>query len=92
MKRKKDKYIAIFSAYIPPHVGGVERYVINLVKQFNKLGYKSIIVTSNYNNDKDIEKADFGVIIRLPMPRAQRLFLSPTEKASRCFLQVLRML
>ena len=67
MKRKQDKYIAIFSAYIPPHVGGIERYVINLVKQFNKLGYKSIVVTSNYNNDKDIEETDFGMVIRLPI-------------------------
>lgn len=64
---KKNKYIAIFSAYIPPHVGGIERYVINLVNQFNKLGYKSIIVTSNYNDDKDIEDTDFGIVIRLPI-------------------------
>jgi len=65
--KKKDKYIAIFSAYIPPHLGGIERYVDNLVREFNKLGYKIIMVTSNYDNNNDIEINNENLIIRLPV-------------------------
>ena len=65
MKRSKRISILIFSAYIPPHVGGVERYTSNLVKKFVEFGYQPIIVTSNYNNDKEIEEIDGVVIIRL---------------------------
>lgn len=67
MSKKREKYIAIFSAFIPPHVGGIERYVSNLVKYFYGLGYKSIVVTSNYNNEDDVTELDDMTIIRLPI-------------------------
>lgn len=67
MKKNSNKIVAIFSAYIPPHLGGIERYVDNLVREFNKLGYKIIMVTSNYNNSDDIEINNDNLIIRLPV-------------------------
>jgi len=66
--KKKDKCIAIFSAYMPPHVGGIERYTLNLIKQFVRLGYKPVVITSNYDsNDGYYEEVDGVVIIRLPI-------------------------
>lgn len=65
--KKKQECILIFSAYVPPHVGGIERYVSNLSKQFVKMGYKPIVVTSNYNNESDFEVIDNVSIIRLPV-------------------------
>jgi len=65
--RNRKKCIAIFAAYILPHVGGIERYTFNLVKQFLKLGYQPIVITSNYNNDKEHEVIDGVVTIRLPI-------------------------
>ena len=67
MKKGKEKYIVIFSAYIPPHVGGIERYTDNLVRYFLKLGYKSVIVTSNYNDEEDFYENNDVTIIRLPV-------------------------
>ena len=67
MKKNNNKRIVIFSAYIPPHVGGIERYIENVVKQFNTMGWKSIIVTSNYNNELEYQEEEFGEIIRLPV-------------------------
>lgn len=63
----KKKYIAIFSGYMLPHLGGIERYTDNLIREFNKLGYGTILVTSNYNNAKGIEKTNENVVIRLPV-------------------------
>ena len=63
----KKKYIAIFSGYMLPHLGGIERYTDNLIREFNKLGYGTILVTSNYNNAKEIETKGNNVIIRLPV-------------------------
>lgn len=67
MVRIKNKLIVIFAAYIPPHVGGIERYTSNLVEQFLKFGYKVMIVTSNYNNENYVTELDDVVIIRLPI-------------------------
>lgn len=67
MKKVKKNCIAIFSGYIPPHVGGVERYTANMVKQFVNLGYQPIVVTCNYSNDEEFEVVDDVVIIRLPI-------------------------
>ena len=53
MKKSKRPSILVFSAYMPPHVGGVERYTLNLVNKFVSYGYWPIVVTSNYNNAKD---------------------------------------
>ena len=67
MKRKNKVAIAIFAAYMPPHVGGIERYTSNLVKQFLDLGYQPIVVTSNYDGEKEFEVVDGVVMIRLPI-------------------------
>ena len=61
------KYIAIFSGYFYPHLGGIERYIDNLSTQFVKLGYKPILVTSNYANLKEEEEINGIKILRLPV-------------------------
>lgn len=67
MKKNNDEYILIFAAYIPPHVGGIERYTSNLTRELVISSYKPIIVTSNYNCDKEFEIVDGVIIIRLPI-------------------------
>lgn len=64
---KKEKYIAIFSAYILPHLGGIENYTHNLAKELNKLNYNVIIITTNYNNSISKENKGKITIIRLPI-------------------------
>lgn len=59
--------IVIFSGYFVPHLGGIERYIDNLSKQFVKKNVNVIIVTSNYNNDKDEENVNGIEILRLPI-------------------------
>ena len=63
----KSKTIVIFCAYIPPFLGGIERYVDNLTRQFVKLGVKPVIVTSNFNQVADNETVNGVDIIRLPV-------------------------
>lgn len=67
MKRSKKVTILIFSAYMPPHVGGVERYTESLSKQLVKMGYQVIVVTSNFDNRENTYKDDGITIIRLPI-------------------------
>jgi len=67
MPFKERKCIAIFTAYMPPHVGGIERYVSNLTNWFVKLGYHIIIVTSNYNNLEYFEEGNNVTTIRIPI-------------------------
>lgn len=61
------KTIAIFSGYFYPHLGGIERYVDSMMKQFVKMGYKVILVTSNHDNLKEEELKDGVKIYRLPV-------------------------
>ena len=61
------KTIAIFSAYLPPHVGGIERYVDNLGKQFVKMRINTILITFNYNNEKYEETIGKIKVLRLPI-------------------------
>ena len=61
------KTVVIFSAYVLPHLGGIERYVANLSKQFNKKNIKTIIVTTNYNNAPVEEIIDGITILRIPI-------------------------
>lgn len=61
------KTIAMFAAYYYPHLGGIERYIHNLMGQFVKKGYRVILVTSNYNDDLEYEEKDGLIIYRLPV-------------------------
>ena len=63
----KPKTIAIFSAFMPPHSGGVERYTEKLAVALRKLNYRVIIITMNYANMRKYEKTKNGIITyRLP--------------------------
>lgn len=61
------KTVAIFSAYISPHLGGIERYVESLSRQFIKKDIQTIIVTSNFNNAKTEEVIEGIKIMRIPV-------------------------
>ena len=65
--KKNKRAIAIFSAYIPPHLGGIERYTDNLSKKLVKLGILPIIVTCNVDNLEEYEEDNGRIIIRLPI-------------------------
>ena len=67
MKRSKNVSILIFSAYMPPHVGGVERYTESLSKQLVKMGYQVIVVTSNYDGKENTYIDDGVTIVMLPV-------------------------
>ena len=60
------KKIAFFCGFYLPHLGGVERYTSNLIKELKKK-YEIIIVTSNDNNYATIEDLDGVKIYRLPV-------------------------
>lgn len=66
-KSTKIPSILIFSAYIPPHTGGIERYVDGLAKELIKHHYQPIIVTTNYDNSPVEEKINGIQIFRLPI-------------------------
>lgn len=68
MKKKNNskKKIGIFTGYYLPHLGGVERYTEKLVEQMQILNYDTVIVTSNHDNLKSIEKNNIK-IYRLPI-------------------------
>lgn len=62
------KKIAIFTGYYLPHTGGVERYVCNLAKEFNKQGKQVIIITTRHEeNLQEIENLEYAKIYRLPI-------------------------
>ena len=61
------KYIALFTGYYYPHLGGVEKYNSALAKELLELGYNPIVITSNYNNDKNFEIINGITILRLPV-------------------------
>jgi glycosyltransferase involved in cell wall biosynthesis len=79
------KTIIFFSGYQLPHLGGIERYTDNLSKQFVNMGYKVVIVSSNYNfNDdnftytKDIDYIKLPIFklfsSRYPLPKRNKEF------------------
>ena len=61
------KTIVIFSGYALPHLGGIERYVDNLSKEMTSLGYRVIIVSSNYDNFKTKETINGILNLRVPI-------------------------
>lgn len=85
------KTVVIFSAYISPHLGGIERYIENLTREFIKMDIKPIIVTSNFNHVKEVEKINGNTIIRLP---AYKIFLHryPIIKKDKDYRRLMSML
>lgn len=66
--KKNRKCIAIFSAFIPPHVGGIERYVDNLSRKLVDKGYQVIIVTSDLESSDNVINVNNKIIIlKLPI-------------------------
>lgn len=54
--------IVFFSAYYPPHLGGVEKFTQNLGKTLTKMGHEVLIVTSSLNKLANmVEKEDEGI-------------------------------
>ncbi len=58
--------LCIFTAFYPPHIGGVERYVSELSLALAAMGHEILIVTSNMENSPDEEIHKNIVILRLP--------------------------
>lgn len=85
------KTIAIFSGYHLPHLGGIERYTDNLSKELVKRGYKVVIVSSDYQFDKNYEMEKEGItylkipvhklfISRYPIPKKNKDYKKTIEK------------
>ncbi len=47
MRGKDDRHICIFTSNFLPNLGGLERYVYNMSKEFMRRGHQVTIVTSN---------------------------------------------
>ncbi len=63
-----EKKLCIFTGFILPHLGGVERYTDKLVDQLEKMGYFITIVTTNFDNDKNYYiKQEKHEIYKLPV-------------------------
>lgn len=58
-------HILIFSAYYPPHLGGVELYTLHLSDALRKIGYKTTVVTSGFK-DEDPNTDESADVIRIP--------------------------
>lgn len=67
MVKRMNKNILIFTGYFLPHLGGIERYIDNFMKQIVKLGYHPILVTSNHDNLKEKEEINGVIIYRIPI-------------------------
>lgn len=61
------KNVVIFSGYYYPHLGGIERYIDNMMRELIRNNYKPILVTSNYNNSVSYEEVNGISIYRLPV-------------------------
>lgn len=59
--------ICIFTGFFLPHLGGVERYTNELVKELKKNSFEVIIVTANDNDYPSYEKLKDYTIYRLPV-------------------------
>ncbi len=63
----KIKTITFFSAYYPPHTGGVERYVRSLALNLTARGIKVFIVTSAAGGTAGVEEDQGIAVVRLPV-------------------------
>ena len=61
----RNGHIFIFSAYYPPHLGGVELYTLHLSDALRKIGYKTTVVTSGFK-DEDPNTDESADVIRIP--------------------------
>ena len=61
-----DKKALIFAAHFHPHVGGVERYTMELWSRMLKKGWKVCIVTTNTNQSQSFEDIQGLKVFRLP--------------------------
>lgn len=61
----RNGHILIFSAYYPPHLGGVELYTLHLSDALRKMGYKTTVVTSGFE-DEDQDTDESTDVIRIP--------------------------
>lgn len=61
----RNGHILIFSAYYPPHLGGVELYTLHLSDALRKIGYKTTVVTSGFK-DEDPNTDESADVIRIP--------------------------
>lgn len=66
-----QKTIAFFTGYYVPHLGGIEIYTKALATELKKMGYRIIVVTSNSDSLRNIEKGEF-YIYRLPIHKLFR--------------------
>lgn len=83
--------IVIFSAYILPHLGGIERYTANLAKELVK-NYNIVIVSTNYENiDNTFYEKEGITYIHLP---ALKLFVNryPLMKKNKEFKNLMKKL
>lgn len=88
MKRKLT--IGIVSAFLPPHLGGVEYYADNFSEELVNRGYKVILISTQYNTKLPTTQTDqLGrQIFRLPVwhlgsqryPIVRQHFAKPTNE------------
>jgi len=86
------KTIAIFSGYHLPHLGGIERYTDNLSKELVKKGYKVIIISSDFQFDKNYcEEKEEITLLKIPV---YKLFVSryPIPKINNDYKKVIEKL
>lgn len=67
MKEYATKTICIFSAFYPPHLGGVEVYTQSLSRELSKKGFKVCVITSQSNRDTPLMESDGDItVFRFP--------------------------
>ena len=87
--KKRAKTIAIFSGYTMPHLGGVEKYTDNLSQQLVKMGYKVIIVGTDYDfNHNYVDVRENIITFRIPV---YKLFVTryPIPKMNRDYKKII---
>ncbi len=86
--------ICIFSAFYPPHLGGVEIYTRSVALELIEMGHKVCIVTSQLGDEPNIDKIDNLTIIRiptLPLMNARFPLIKPTLTTKRLLRFLIQM-